>query len=164
MSGLTLCRRDDAQTSLSRLQLVPRIPTAIRSPIFSIGDGALLAAEVAAVNIQIPCTIGAMGLAIEGSSTVFLRRTTGDILGMRAEGALGTADSIRRNGLAAVDLRGQARAVLAQGPSKVSSVRQGGERDHARRRPKIRMDHSKASKPQFWECLRARTRQNRGRI
>lgn len=70
LTGLTLRRRDDAQRELSRLQLVPRLPTAVRSPILSIADGALLATEVAAVDIQIPGTIGAVGLAIEGIGTV----------------------------------------------------------------------------------------------
>lgn len=49
---------------------------------------------------------------------------------MRVEGTIRTADSVRRDGLAAVDFRGQARAVLAQGPAEVGG-RHGGEWLHA---------------------------------
>lgn len=44
---------------------------------------------------------------------------------MRAKGTVGTTDSIWRDGLAAVDFRAQARAILAQGPAEVGGRRGG---------------------------------------
>lgn len=86
------------------MQLVTWLATAIRSAVYGIADGALLAAEVSTVNIQIPGTIGAVRLTIEGIGTKLFRRTTGDIIRMRAKGTLRTTISKRRDRLAAINL------------------------------------------------------------
>ena len=117
----------------------------------------MLATEVSTVDIQIPGTVGAMGLAVEGIGTVFFRRTTGDILGVRAEGTVGTTDSIRGDSLAAVNFGGQTRAVLAQGPSKVGG-RHGG---------RCHQEDAQIIKTEFWKRPGARrwvVRQNWGGV
>ncbi|KAA8651049.1 uncharacterized protein ATNIH1004_003742 [Aspergillus tanneri] len=101
------------------LQMISGNATSIGSTVLRECCGSLLAAEVIAINIQIPGAIGTYRLGMERIVALRFGRATGDIFICRAEGAAWTADVKRIYRYPAVDLEiCQAGTIPAQSPSE----------------------------------------------